>query len=145
MIRWILFKLIDIWLIFRRRNWEVIEQGDYSDGTMFTRYTYNGNEYTHIGDFPFKPSIGFRIPIQSVLVDGRDETSLVKQYMGPFRVSLPDTGYIFYKKQLRFEFGFVNGGIRFRLVTKRVKGDRKDVQITRLSVLDRIQYFQGLR
>lgn len=145
MIRGILFKLIDIWLVFRRRNWEILEQGEYSDGTKFTRYVYNGNEYTHIGDFPFKPAVGFRVPIQSVLVDGRNVTSLVKQYMGPFGVSLPDTGYIFYKKRLRFEIGFQGGGIQFRLVTQRVKGETKDVQITHLSVLDKILCFQGLR
>lgn len=125
----ILFKLIDFWIYIRPRNWEVIEQGTYTDGTPYTIYIYNGNTYTHVGEFHVNTKSSFRIPVQSVNVDGEDKTALVKQYIGPFGNSIPDSGYIFYTKKPVFQFSFQDGGLRLKIFHQREKGPERTMVV----------------
>lgn len=125
----IFFKLIDFWIYIRPRNWEVIERGTYTDGTPYTIYIYNGKSYTHIGEFCINTKSSFRIPVQSVTVDGEDKTSLVKQYIGPFGNSIPDSGYIFYTKKLVFQVSLNFGGLRLKIFHQREKGPERTMNV----------------
>lgn len=117
------FKLIDIWIFLRHRNWQVIEQGTYTDGTSYTQYTYNSQKYTCVGCFPPTKPRGFFVPVRRVLLDGSDVTQVVKSFIGPVGTLTIDPGYIFYTTRYTFTVSLSWRGVSFRLHPVRVKGD----------------------
>jgi hypothetical protein len=145
MLKRIFFKLVDFWIFFKKRNWHVIEQGVYTDGTPFTRYIYNGKEYTRVGEFPYEHR-GFSLPIQSVTVDGVDHTCTVKMYTGPVGNSIPDAGYIFHAFQYTPEFSYEYGKLSFVFKPQRVKGPSRTVVVKNiLGQVSTIQSDTGAR
>jgi hypothetical protein len=128
MLKRIFFKLVDFWIFFKKRNWNVIEQDAYTDGTPYTRYIYNGKEYTRVGEFPYKHN-GFSLPIQSVIVDGVDHTHTVKMYTGPVGNTIPDAGYIFHALQYTPEMSYEYGKFNLTFKAQRVKGPSRTVVV----------------
>lgn len=145
MLKRIFFKLVDFWIFFKKRNWHVIEQDEYTDGTPYTRYIYCGKEYTCIGEFPYKHS-GFSLPIQSVTVDGVDHTRTVKMYTGPVGNTIPDAGYIFHTFQYRPEMSYEYGKFSLTFKARRVKGPSRTVVVKNiLGLVTTVQSDTGAR
>lgn len=129
MIQAIIFKLLDLWRVCRRRNWEVIENGSYTDGTEYTTYVYNGKVYTHIGDnFP-PQNIPFSLPISKALMCNKDITQVVKRFIGPLGTDAPLSGYMFPKRKFKFFVSMRHWKLTFGFKQLYVKGHDHPIHV----------------
>ena len=128
MLRCIIFKLLDIWRICKPRNWQIICQDTFTDGTQYTEYFYNGSKFIHIGDFQKRPH-RFSMPIKLAKLGDRDVTHIVKTYGGPLCNCIPSTGYIFHKIKYVFKFTIVKFGLRILMCPVRHKGHDVEIKV----------------
>lgn len=105
MIKYLFFKLIDLYLYYKPKyeNFSIQNMYKYTDGTSRIHYTYNDKSYVYIGDdskFPPKFIPKFSVPIKKAESDGIDMTQWVKMCAGP-KVDIPDPKYIMATLQWR--------------------------------------------
>lgn len=132
MLRFLIFKLLDIVRLFKPNNWKVIKRDFYTDGTPYIEYYYNGSRYTHVGpDFP-PVHKGMKLPIQEAKYESQDITSLVKKFAGPLSTDEPPCEYILYKNVwvIRVNLSFNSLSVKIKQVREPQKN--KEILIRRL-------------
>ena len=137
MIRWIFFKLIDMYVRIKPSyaDFSIKKKLKYEDGTYQIWYTLNDKPYVFIGkenDYPpvFKPS--FSVPIKYASSNGTDITKWVKMCAGPKNI-LPDPKYIMYSVKWRLVFEI---GKSFNYIFERVLVPDEDASINVEDVLN---------
>lgn len=107
---------MDILLLFKKRNFTILREFEYTDGVFVKEYVYNSKRF--LTDV-WPPKIlldGFVPPIQSaVRDDGTDVTETMIRFSGPMRNSVNPLGA--YTKRKRLRLGFV-GLFGIRLSTE---------------------------
>jgi hypothetical protein len=107
---------MDLIVALSPKNMTVRETAQVGD-TIATTYVFNGNEYTHIGEWPPPSSLpGFHVPIAAaeVIETSQDITASLRRFAGPRRIVTPDTiRYALGKWSLRVRATFRGGRARF--------------------------------
>ena len=104
---------MDILMFFKKRNFTILREFEYTDGVLVKEYVYNSKRFlTDV--WPPKILLDeFVPPIQSaVRDDGTDVTETMIRFSGPMRNRVNPLGAYTKRKRLRLGFVGLTGGIR---------------------------------
>lgn len=123
----IFLNLIDF---FTPKNFKVIKEDVFEDGTIRTEYFFGGRRYIHVGEYPptFK-NRKFPIVKATCKTSGIDVTEGIKKCIGPLNSHEPDIRYIFNETNYKLRCGFRNFGFFIERVPILTKGPSRIVSI----------------